>query len=60
MAQNNKHPCMRKALCIFPVAETSVQHSNVKTTGITDQNASYQLEFLNITLRIYINIVASI
>jgi hypothetical protein len=32
----------------------------VKTTGITDQKASYQLEFLKITLKKYIKMVASI
>jgi hypothetical protein len=32
----------------------------VKTTGMTDQKASYQLEFLKITLKKYIKIVASI
>tara|TARA_Y100000739_G_C20446429_1_gene390265 strand:+ start:659 stop:829 length:171 start_codon:yes stop_codon:yes gene_type:complete len=31
----------------------------VKTTGITDQKASYQLELLKITLKKYIKIVAS-
>ena len=48
------------ALWTLPAAEISDQHIIVKTTGITDQKASYQLEFLKITLKKYIKIVASI
>jgi RNA 3'-terminal phosphate cyclase len=44
----------------LPAAEISDQHMIVKTTGITDQKASYQLEFLKITLKKYMKIVASI
>ena len=60
MAQNNKHACIKNARWTFPAAEISAQHMMVRTTGITDQKASYQLEFLKITLKKYIKNVASI